>query len=175
MPLFGGSSKPDLEGLTKEEEKRRDALNPEVIRRAGGEVGTVGQANAALAILREKHEEQPEEFLWALLLGRQYMSMRRYSAAIQAFEDAIKRDENDVRGYYGAGHAYFQAAESRRSLGDAATEDVTPLEMTVDNLHQEALRNVRRAQTLADKKDRDTLGQFASAIEKAVARKAGRL
>jgi hypothetical protein len=47
--------------------------------------------------------------------------------------------------------------------------------MTVDNLHQEALRNVRKAQTLADKKERQVLGEFASTIEKAVARKAGRL
>jgi tetratricopeptide (TPR) repeat protein len=174
MPLFGGSSRPDIEGLTRDEEKRRDALNPEVVRRAGGEVGTVGQANAALAILREKNEQEPS-FLWALLLGRQYMSMRRYTAAIDAFEDAITRDEKDIRGYYGAGHAYFQAAEARRSLGDAATEEVTPLNMTVDNLHQEALRNIRKAQTLAEKKERDALGQFASTIEKAVARKAGRL
>lgn len=175
MPLFGGKTRPDMDGLTKDEEKRRDALNPEVIKRAGGEVGTVGQANAALALLREKVQEQPGEFLWALLLGRQYMSMRRYTAAIDAFEDAVRWDENDVRGYYGAAHAYFQAAEARRNLGDAATEDVTPLAMTVDNLHQEALRNVRKAQSLGDKKERDALGQFASTIEKAVARKAGRL
>ena len=175
MPLFGGPSKPEIDGLTKDEEKRRNALNPEVIKRAGSEIGTVGQANAALAILREKVEEQPEDFLWHLLLGRQYMSMRRFTAAIEAFEEAVKRDETDIRGYYGAGSAYFQAAEARRSLGDAATEEVTPLSMTVDNLHQEALRNVRKAQTLAEKKERDQLGQFASTIEKAVARKAGRL
>jgi tetratricopeptide (TPR) repeat protein len=175
MPLFGGNNRPSLDGLTKDEEKRRDALNPEVIRRAGSEIGTVGQTNAALAILREKAEAEPRDFLWALLLGRQHMSMRRFTAAIDAFEDAIRRDENDIRGYYGAGYAYFQAAEARRDLGDAATEEVTPLAMTVDNLHQEALRNVRKAQTMAEKKERDQLGQFASTIEKAVARKAGRL
>jgi tetratricopeptide (TPR) repeat protein len=175
MPLFGGNNRPSLDGLTKDEEKRRDALNPEVIRRAGSEIGTVGQTNAALAILREKAEAEPRDFLWALLLGRQHMSMRRFTAAIDAFEDAIRRDENDIRGYYGAGYAYFQAAEARRDLGDAATEEVTPLAMTVDNLHQEALRNVRKAQTMAEKKERDQLAQFASTIEKAVARKAGRL
>lgn len=174
MPLFGGTSRPPLDGLTKDEEKRRDALNPEVINRAGGEVGTVGQANAALAILREKVEAE-DDFLWALLLGRQYISMRRFTAAIDAFEEAVRRDENDVRGYYSAGWAYYQAAEARRTLGSAATEEVTPLGMTVDNLHQEALRNVRKAQTLADKKERNELGQFASNIEKAVARKAGRM
>ncbi|MGE0675161.1 MAG: tetratricopeptide repeat protein [Methylibium sp.] len=175
MPLFGGKTRPAMDGLTKDEEKRRDALNPEVIKRAGGEVGTIGQANAALAILREKVDGEPNDFLWPLLLGRQYMSMRRYTAAIQAFEYAIKLDEDDVRGYYAAAHAYLQAADARRTLGDAATEEVTPLNMTVDNLHQEALRNVRKAQTLADKKERTELGQIASTIEKAVARKAGRL
>lgn len=175
MPLFGGSKRPDLDGLTKDEQRRRDALNPEVIRRAGSEIGTIGQANAALQVLREKAEAEPGEFLWPLLLGRQYMSMRRFTAAIGAFEDAIKRDENDIRGHYGAGYAYFQAAEARRTLGEAATEEVTPLDLTVDNLYQEALRNVRKAQTLAESKERDRLGQFASMIEKAVARKAGRL
>jgi tetratricopeptide (TPR) repeat protein len=175
MPLFGGSSRPDMDGLTKDEEKRRDALNPEVIKRAGSEIGTVGQANAALQILREKVDQEPREFLWPLLLGRQYMSMGRFKAAIEAFEVAVRQDEKDVRGYFGAGHAYFQAAEYRRNHGDAATDDIVPLDMTVDNLHQEALRNIRKAQTLADKKERDELGQFASTIEHAVSRKAGRL
>ena len=175
MPLFGGSSRPDMDGLTKDEEKRRDALNPEVIKRAGSEIGTVGQANAALQILREKVDQEPREFLWPLLLGRQYMSIGRLKAAIDAFEAAVLRDEKDVRGYFGAGHAYFQAAEYRRNHGDAATEDIVPLDMTVDNLHQEALRNIRKAQTVADKKERDQLGQLASTIEHAVSRKAGRL
>ena len=175
MPLFGGSSRPDMDGLTKDEEKRRNALNPEVIKRAGSEIGTVGQANAALQILREKTEQESRDFLWPLLLGRQYMSMGRFKAAIDSFEDAIRRDEGDIRGYFGAGHAYFQAAEYRRNHGDAATDDIVPMDVTVDNLHQEALRNVRKAQTLAEKKERDQLGQFASTIEKAVARKAGRL
>jgi tetratricopeptide (TPR) repeat protein len=164
-----------MDGLTKDEEKRRDALNPEVIKRAGGEVGTVGQANAALAILKERSEEEKGDFLWALLLGRQYMSMRRFALAIDAFEDAVKRDEDDVRGYYGAGYAYFQAGEARRSMGDAATDETVPLNMTVDNLHQEALRNIRKAQTLAEKKERDELGKLAATIEHAVSRKAGRL
>jgi tetratricopeptide (TPR) repeat protein len=164
-----------MDGLTKDEEKRRNALNPEVIKRAGSEIGTVGQANAALQILREKVDAEPREFLWPLLLGRQYLSMGRLKAAIEAFEDAVSRDENDIRGYYGAGHAYFQAAEYRRNHGDASTDDIVPTDVTVDNLHQEALRNIRRAQTLAEKKERDQLAQFASTIEHAVSRKAGRL
>src|SRR3989304_5380068 len=46
MPLFGGKQRPKLDGLTKEEENLRDALNPEVLRRAG-EKGVAGQAPAA--------------------------------------------------------------------------------------------------------------------------------
>jgi len=175
MPLFGGKDRPDMDGLTKDEEKRRNALNPEVIKRAGSEIGTFGQANAALAILRERVDAEPRDFLWSLLLGRQYMSMNRFALAIDAFEDAMRRDADDIRGHYGAGCAYFQAAEARRSMGDAATDEITRLDMTVDNLLQEALRNVRKAQGMGDKKERDQLGQFASTIESAVARKAGRM
>src|SRR5688572_33327956 len=108
MPLFGGSKRPKLDGLTKDEEKRRDALNPEVMRRAG-EKGVAGQGIAALAVLREKADEESREFLWAWLLGQQYLSFNRYSPAIEAFNDAIGRDGSEVRAYYGAGTAYFQA------------------------------------------------------------------
>jgi tetratricopeptide (TPR) repeat protein len=175
MPLFGGSNRPRLDGLTKDEEKRRDALNPEVLRRAG-EKGVAGQAPAALALLKEKSDEEQDEFLWSLLLGRQLVSMRRYTAAIDAFNEAAKRDGKDARGFYGAGIAYFEAAEAKQNLGPAVTDEVAPPSLTVDNLYQESLRCFRKALDLTnDKSERDALRSAEGAVEKAVARKAGRL
>ena len=175
MPLFGGSKRPRLDGLTKEEERRRDALNPEVMRRAG-ETGVAGQAPAALAILKEKTEAESHDFLWPCLLGWHLMSMRRFSPAIEAFTEAGRRDATDLRGYFGAGRAYFEAAEARLSLGEAAPADVTVADMTVDNMYQQALRNLRRALELAEEKtERDQLREAVSNVDRAVARKAGRL
>lgn len=173
MTIFAGK-RPRIDGLTRAEQKRRDALNPEVARRSG-EQGFAGQAAAAAGLLRERLQEEPDEYLWPLLLGRQMMSMNRFSQAIDAFLEAESRDERDVRGYYGAGHAYFQAAEAKQSMGEAATDDVVPLAMTVDNLYQESLRQFRRGQELAAKSDREELSIAVSTVERALARKAGRL
>ncbi|MPZ49141.1 MAG: hypothetical protein GEU75_07560 [Dehalococcoidia bacterium] len=175
MPLFGSSRRPKLDGLTKDEEKRRDALNPEVMRRAG-ERGVEGQAPAAAALLQEKAEEEPRECLWPLLLGWQQMSLNRYSHAIEAFTGVVGRDGSEIRGYYGSGAAYFQAAEAKLNLGPAATDEVVPLGMTVDNMYHEAARNFRRALELAtEKSERDELQNAIGAVERALSRKAGRL
>jgi tetratricopeptide (TPR) repeat protein len=175
MPIFGGSKRPSLEGLTRDEEKRRDALNPEVLRRSG-EKGVAGQAPAAAALLREKLEAEPQEFLWPLLLGRQMISMRRYGPALAAFGEAMQRNDQDVRGFYGAGIASFQAAEAKQALGPAATEEVAPPSMTVDNLYHDALRFFRHAMDITpDRGERDELRNAVAAVEKAIARKAGRL
>lgn len=175
MPLFGSSKRPKLDGLTREEQRRRDALNPEVLRRAG-EGGVAGQAPAALAVLRERSEAEPTDFLWPLLLGWQCMSMRRFAPAIEAFNEAVRRAPTEVRAYYGAGAAYFEAAEGKLNRGAATTDDVAPQDMTVDNLYQESLRNFRLALEMTlDKGERDQLRQAINAVEKAVARKAGRL
>ena len=174
MPIFGGSKRPRLDGLTRDEEKRRDSLNPEVLKRAG-EGGVAGQAPAALAVLRDKVSGD-RDALWALLLGRQCMSMRRFGPAIDAFIEAVARDGTDVRGYYGAGAAYFEAAEAKLNLGPAATGEVTSQELTVDNMYHEALRYFRRGLELtADREERDTLRNATSLVEKAIAKKAGRL
>lgn len=174
MPLFGGSKRARMDGLSREDEKRRDALTPEVLKRSG-ESGSAGQALAAVTVLRQKMSQEPGEYLWPLLLGRQLMSMRRYGPAIEAFEQAIRLDEDDIRGMYGAGHAYFQAGEARQTMGEAATADIAPPDLTLDNLYQESLRNFRRAQELADKGERDELSQAVSIVQRALARKAGRL
>jgi tetratricopeptide (TPR) repeat protein len=175
MPLFGGSKRPKLDGLTKEEEQRRNALNSEVMRRAG-EKGVAGQGVAALGVLREKAEAEPDDFLWPWLLGSQYLSFQRYTPAIEAFNQAIERDGSEVRGYYGAGTAYFQAGDAKLNLGAAATDDVVPASLTIDNLYHEALRNFKKALELTNEKsERDQLQQAVAAIDRALARRAGRL
>jgi tetratricopeptide (TPR) repeat protein len=175
MPIFGGTRRPPLEGLTRDEQKRRDALNPEVIERSK-QRGVIDQAPAAAAILREKMTSEPADLLWPLLLGRQMMSMRRFGQAIEAFEAAVQRDGDDVRADFGAGLACYRAAEYKQTHGDAATADVAPPEMTVENLYQEALRHFRRAMELTpDKGERDELASAASTVTRAVARKRGRL
>jgi tetratricopeptide (TPR) repeat protein len=174
MALFG-SKRPRLDGFTRDEEKRRDALNPEVLRRAG-EKGVAGQAPAAAALLKEKLDAEPREYLWPLVLGWQMMSLNRYAPAIEAFTEVVNRAGSEVRGYYGAGAAYFEAAEAKQSRGSAATADMAPPDMTVDNLYHESLRYFRRAIELAgDSGERDQLKTAASTVEKAIARKAGRL
>jgi tetratricopeptide (TPR) repeat protein len=176
MPLFGGNKRPKLDGLTKDEEKRRDALNPEVMSRAG-EKGVAGQGPAAAAILREKMDKEPSEFIWPLLLGWQLLSMRRFDHAIEAFQEAVSRDKTDVRGHFGAGHAFFEAAEVKLRGGDAlhAMSGVAE-NMTVDNLYHESLRSFRQAFDMTpDKEERDKLRNAMSVVEKALAKKAGRL
>jgi hypothetical protein len=168
MPIFGGSKRPKLDGLTKGEEKRRDALNPEVMRRAG-EGGVAGQGPAALAVLREKVEAEPD-FLWACLLGWQYMATRRFTPAIDAFTEAAKRDSTEVRGPYGAGAAYFEAAQAKLDHGSATPADVAPEGLTVDNLYHESLRSFRRALELTDDKDeRQKLTDAIAGVNRAIA------
>jgi tetratricopeptide (TPR) repeat protein len=175
VPIFGSGNRPKLDGLTRDEEKRRDALNPEVLRRAG-EKGVAGQAPAAAALLKEKLEAERDEYLWPLLLGWQMMGLKRYAPAIAAFSEAVSRADSEVRTYYGAGAAYFEAAEAKQARGDAATADMAPEELTVDNLYHESLRYFRRAlEVTNDKGERDQLRTAVATVEKAIARKAGRL
>jgi tetratricopeptide (TPR) repeat protein len=175
VPIFGGSKRPKLDGLTSQEEQRRDALNPEVLKRSG-EKGVAGQAPAAAALLREKMQAEPNELLWPLLLGSQMMSMRRFGQAIEAFLAAVERDDSEIRAHYGAGMAYFQAAEYRQDHGAAATAEVVPVDITVDNMYQEALRHFRQALEMTpDKSERDNLSSAIATVERAGARKAGRL
>jgi tetratricopeptide (TPR) repeat protein len=175
VPIFGGSKRPKLDGLTRDEEKRRDALTPEVLRRSG-EKGVEGQAPAAAALLRERMNSEPGEPLWPLLLGSQMMGMRRYGRALDAFHAVIERDESEVRAHYGAGMACYLAAEYKQDHGEAASEDVAPADLTVDNLYQESLRHFQEAMDMTpDRNERDELASAAATVRRAVARKAGRL
>ena len=162
MPLFGGSKRPKLDGLTKDEEKRRDALNPEVLRRAG-EKRRRGAGAGRGGILREK-ADGAAEYLWPLLLGWQQMSLRRYALAIEAFGEVIGRDNKEIRAHYGAGAAYFQAAEAKQNLGAGGYRRGGPAGMTVDNLYHESARNFRKALELAtEKSERDELQNAVAA------------
>jgi tetratricopeptide (TPR) repeat protein len=175
MPLFGGSNRPKLDGLSKDEEKRRDSLNAEVMRRAG-EKGVAGQGPAALNVLREKVQEEPGEFLWPLLLGWQHMSQRHFAPAIESFSSAVSRADREVRAHYGAGAAYFEAGAAKQEHGAATTDETAPAALTVDNLYHEALRCFRKALELTNEKsERDQLQNAVSTVERALARKAGRL
>jgi tetratricopeptide (TPR) repeat protein len=176
MPLFGGKSRPKLDGLTKEEEKRRDSLNVEVLRRAG-EKGVAGQMPAAAALLREKTDGEPANYLWPLLLGTQMRAMRRYDQSIEAFQEVLKRSPNEVRAYFGAGSAYWDASQMRLSApADAPVAAGTLPEMTVENLLHEAKRNFVRAQELADdKEEHDRLRNAIANCDTMLARRAGRI
>jgi len=175
MPLFGGKSRPKLDGLTKEEEKQRDALNPEVLKRSG-EKGVAGQMPAAAAILREKTEAEPASYLWPLLLGWQGMAMHRFDTSVAAFLQAIQRAPEEVRAYFGAGNAYFEAAQVRLNADPGAPVSGGLATLTVDNLLHEANRNFKRAMELAEGGDeRDRLRNAISVVDKALAKKAGRL
>lgn len=175
MPLFGGKNRTKLDGLTKEEEKRRDALNPEVLQRAG-EKGVAGQMPAAAAILREKTEAEPNEYLWPLLMGWQSTAMRRFDQAVEAFQEATKRAPDEIRGYFGAGNAYFEAAQVRMDGDPDAPVAGSLAALTIDNLLHEANRNFKRAMDLAqDRAEKDRLRNAISVVDKALAKKAGRI
>jgi hypothetical protein len=175
MPLFGGKGRPKLDGLTKDEEKLRDSLNPEVMRRAG-EKGVAGQLPAAAAVLREKMDEERGAYLWPLLLGWQNLRMNRFDQSIEAFQEAISRDDQDVRGYYGAGNAFFEASQAKQNANPGVPQTGIMESMTFDNMLHEANRNFRRAMELATEKDeRDKLRNAMSVVDKALAKKAGRL
>jgi tetratricopeptide (TPR) repeat protein len=175
MPLFGGTKRPKLDGLLKEEERQRDSLNPEVLRRAG-EKGVAGQSPAAVAVLREKTAAEPRNALWPLLLGWQQVSLGRYDLAVEAFLETIARDDDEVRAHYGAGSACFYAAEDARMTEGGWSADGPLSGKTVDNLYNESLRHFRRALELTeDRGERERLAKSIGGVEKALAKKAGRL
>jgi len=175
MPLFGGKTRPKLDGLTKDEEKLRDALNPEVLRRAG-EKGVAGQMPAAAAILREKTDTEATNSLWPLLLGWQMRAMHRFDQSVEAFQETIRRAPNEIRAYFGAGNAYWDAAQARVTAAPDAPLTGVMSELTLENLFHEAKRNFTRAMDLAeDKEERERLRNAISNVDTMLAKRAGRL
>jgi hypothetical protein len=174
MPLFGGKTRPKLDGLTKEEEKQRDALNPEVLRRAG-EKGVAGQMPAAAAVLREKMEADKDQYLWPLLLGWQLRAMTRFDHSVEAFREASTRAPSEIRAFFGAGNAYWDAAQARIDRPDAPITGAIN-ELTVENLLHESKRNFARALELAqEKEERERLRNAISNVDAVLAKRAGRL
>ena len=167
MPIFGGSKRPKLDGLTRDEQRRLDTLY------AGATVD--GEASAA-AVLLEKAEEEPREVLWPLSLGSRLMAAGHYVQALEAFEEVVSRDRTEVRGHYGAAMACFRASEHRLERGEASSEDAAPAGMTVDNLLHASLRHFQDAMELTpDKNERDELASAAAIVRRAIMHKAGRL
>jgi len=167
MPIFGGSKRPKLDGLTRAEQRRLDALF------AGASI--IGAASTVAALL-EKAEEEPREVLWPLSLGSQLMAAGRYVQALGAFEEAVGRDRTEVRAHYGAAMACFRAAEHKLEHGEASSDDAAPAGMTVDNLLHASLRHFQDAMELTpDKNERDELASAAAIVRRAIMRKAGRL
>ena len=70
----------------------------------------------ALGLIRPLREKYPENLLLRMLLGRIYMTMRRYEAAIREFHELLRLDAGQTRALYYIGRSYlFQ----RKSLDRA--------------------------------------------------------
>ena len=172
MAIFS-AKRPRLDGLTRDEEKRRETLRLDTAERVSQ---GAGREAASAAVLRERMAQEPAVGLWPLLLGGEMMEARRFGRAIEAFEAALVDNSTRLRASYGAAMANYRAAEYKQEYGEAAVADVAPPLMTVENLYQSALRHFRRAQDLtSDKAERDELASAAAVVERAVARKRGRL
>jgi hypothetical protein len=169
MPLFGGSKRPALTGLTKDEQKRRDALEPEITLRSSG-AGQLSQGEALVQVLGEKAQADRGDFLWPLIAGWQLNSMRHFTAAIESFNDATSRDGKQVRTHCGAGYAYLQAGLAAQSLGSGITEVQVPSGMSTEALFHEAERCYATALGMTtDKAELAQLNEAATTVNKAIA------
>ncbi len=169
MPLFGGK-RPPLDGLTKEEEKRRGELNDALAERTAGKDGAA-QGAAIIEVLQEHSAAESSEFLWPLLIGWQMMSMRHFTDAIDSFKEAAGRNGNEVRSFYGGGSAYMKAGASAQSLGSSVTAAMVPPNKSAEDLYIEAGRCFQTAITLTkDKNELEQLHQAESEAATALAR-----
>src|SRR6266849_1978166 len=110
MPLFGSATRPKLDGLTKDEEKRRDSLSGEVMKRSRDKES---QPLAVVAVLEERMAAEPREWLWPHVLGWHLLSMHRYDASGAALEEAMRLRPAEVRSWYAAGSLYYEVAEAK--------------------------------------------------------------
>jgi hypothetical protein len=170
MHLFGGSKRPELDGLTKEEEKRRNELTSELIRRSNGQDAET-KSGIGLELLRSKCTAQRNDFLWPLLLGRQLMNTRHYTDAIDTFNVAVGLNPKETRSHCGAGMAYFQAGKAAASLGAGVTDAMVPVAMSAEDLFRKAKACFETALTLTlDKAELEAISNAKNEVTVALAR-----
>ena len=97
MPLFKRSDSPELDRLSRSEERKRDALNQAVAEAAGASTlvadedgefpSTLQDENERL--LKRKTAEEPTEFLWPYLLGWQYLRQAALDPRAGNFQAAL--------------------------------------------------------------------------------------
>jgi tetratricopeptide (TPR) repeat protein len=120
--------------------------------------------------LSQKAASDNHDFLWPLIAGWQLTNMRRYTAAIESFNEAATRDGTQVRTFCGAGLAYLQAGMAAQSLGSGVTAVQVPPGMTAEALFREAERCYAKALRMTtDKSEVEQLHEAAKAAEKAIA------
>lgn len=149
MPLFKGSDSPGLDRLTRDEERKRDGANAEVLQAAGSGLTTLEAENER--VLKRKAAEEPTEFLWPYLLGWQYLGAGRFEEALSVLKDAKTKRPGDLRGPYGVATVYNgAAAQACTELGPSAEGEVR-LGMSMSQLHESALREFNEALQLAER------------------------
>jgi hypothetical protein len=162
MPLFGGNKRAALGGLTKGEQKRRDALDIQIAARVTGG-GQLSEEDALSEILNEKCASESGDFLWPLIIGWRLTNKRGYTAAIESFKEATSRDATQVRCYCGAGLAYLQAGMAAQSMGSGVTAVQVPPGMTTEALFRESARAYSTAVSLTT--DKSELAQLQDAVD----------
>jgi tetratricopeptide (TPR) repeat protein len=103
--------------------------------------------------------------------------MHRFDQSVEAFQETLKRAPGEIRAYFGAGNAYWDAAQLRLEAGPGAPVAAGAFpEMTVENLLHEAKRNFGKALEMAqDKSERDRIRNAVSNCDALLAKRAGRL
>ena len=168
MPLFKRSDNPGLDRLAPSEERKRDALNREVMQAQARSPGrTLEDVN--LEILARKVREETTEFLWPFLLGWQFLQMGQFDDALGTLEDANTKRPGDCRGAYAVATVYYTAATQARWPDGRWTEGEVSLGMSLTQLYQNALREFGEAlESTESGRDRRLVQSSIDAIELAL-------
>ena len=132
-----------------------------------------GPAGAGWEEAADNHRDYATTLREHLLLAQQGDAtlldmMETYRWAAEHGDNALAQNE--------LGQTYEEGRIVEQDYGEAATQEVAPADLTVENLYQQALRHFRRAMELTpDKGERDELASSAAIVERALGRKRGRL